>query len=94
MSKNNVEDKSLQAVPFFARFLEGQNCEDLSEQESETISGGNAKKTKKPILYDPKINPITVISSPSLGITNKYPSDGDDYIRPDDPNFQHPPKSF
>ena len=95
MSKNNAEDLPLQAVPFFARFLEGQNWEDLSEQESETISGGYTKKTKKPIFYDPTINPNIVISTlpPSLAMTAKYPSDGDDDIRPDDPIFNIPPEA-
>ncbi|MBD2730735.1 microviridin/marinostatin family tricyclic proteinase inhibitor [Nostoc sp. FACHB-892] len=96
MSKNNAEDLPLQAVPFFARFLEGQNCEDLSDQESETISGGYAKKkskNKSTFKGNVIINPNIVISplTPPFVITNKYPSDGDDEIRPDDPIFNIPP---
>lgn len=33
MSNIKVEDLDSQAVPFFARYLEGQICEDLSTEE-------------------------------------------------------------
>ncbi|MEH2457447.1 microviridin/marinostatin family tricyclic proteinase inhibitor [Nostoc sp.] len=47
MSEIKPEDLNSQAVPFFARFLEGQNGEDLSDQESEAISGGQTLMTEK-----------------------------------------------
>lgn len=40
MSDNDRLDLNSQAVPFFARYLEGQFCEDLSEEETETVQGG------------------------------------------------------
>ncbi|WP_257236708.1 microviridin/marinostatin family tricyclic proteinase inhibitor [Nostoc sp. 'Peltigera malacea cyanobiont' DB3992] len=47
MSEIKPEDLNSQAVPFFARFLEGQKGEDLSDQESEAISGGQTFMTEK-----------------------------------------------
>lgn len=65
---NNPENKP-QAVPFFARYLEGQFREDLSKEEMEAVKGGI-------------IVPIPSITRkyPSdredwLGVTLKYPSD-------------------
>ncbi|WP_375480088.1 microviridin/marinostatin family tricyclic proteinase inhibitor [uncultured Nostoc sp.] len=40
MSENQPEELNSQAVPFFARFLEGQTIEDLSDEESKAIIGG------------------------------------------------------
>lgn len=47
VSEIKPENLNSQAVPFFARFLEGQNGEDLSDQESEAISGGQTLMTEK-----------------------------------------------
>ncbi|MEH2447362.1 MAG: microviridin/marinostatin family tricyclic proteinase inhibitor [Nostoc sp.] len=91
MSENKPEELNSQAVPFFARFLEGQSFEDLSEQESEEISGGSCDVTKKkhPIVltlkhpFD-KENVVTkkAPSDSDEAFTNKYPSDGDDTLPP------------
>jgi Serine endopeptidase inhibitors len=91
MSENNPEELNSQAVPFFARFLEGQSFEDLSDQESEAISGGRHGITKKQhdelvqtlkFPSDQEDSPIVTKKFPSdsdeYAVTNKYPSDGDD----------------
>jgi bacteriocin-like protein len=55
-------------VPFFARYLEGQVTQDLSEEELKKISGGVGVGVthKHPSDADEEH-------------TTKYPSDGDDY---------------
>ena len=79
MSENKPEELNSQAVPFFARFLEGQNFEDLSEQESEAISGGSChfttknKKNKDPIVQTRKFP-----SDQEDGVTKKASSDSDE----------------
>ena len=40
MSNIDINDLNSNAVPFFTRYLEGQTCHDLSEEEIEAISGG------------------------------------------------------
>ncbi|MEH2361934.1 microviridin/marinostatin family tricyclic proteinase inhibitor [Nostoc sp.] len=69
MSEIKPEDLNSQAVPFFARFLEGQNAEDLSDQESEAISGGHTFVTQK----SPSDSEDGVVAT-----TKKYPSDSDE----------------
>ncbi|MDZ8068191.1 MAG: microviridin/marinostatin family tricyclic proteinase inhibitor [Nostoc sp. DedQUE08] len=78
MSENKPEKLNSQAVPFFARFLEGQSLEDLSEEESKAIIGGkcnNATNKNKDEL-------VTTLKSPSDQedgvVTKKYPSDSDE----------------
>ncbi|MEH1837467.1 MAG: microviridin/marinostatin family tricyclic proteinase inhibitor [Nostoc sp.] len=76
MSENKPEELNSQAVPFFARFLEGQSFEDLSDQESEGIGGGNCRVTKKE-----KHTTVETRKHPSDqedGVTKKYPSDSDE----------------
>lgn len=74
MSENRKEDVNAQAVPFFARFLEGQNCEDLTDEELERVSGGQI----------PEGELVVTQKYPSDGeedsspVTLKYPSDGED----------------
>ncbi len=92
MSENKPEELNSQAVPFFARFLEGQSFEDLSAQESEAISGGSFGLTKKTAdeiaqtLKFPSDQEDQTKKAPSdsdEAFTNKYPSDGDDSLPPD-----------
>ncbi|MHC5824912.1 MAG: microviridin/marinostatin family tricyclic proteinase inhibitor [Nostoc sp.] len=71
MSEIKPEDLNSQAVPFFARFLEGQNGEDLSDQQSEAISGGQTAMTQK----SPSDSEDGVVVA-----TKKYPSDSDDAL--------------
>ncbi|NEO41738.1 MAG: microviridin/marinostatin family tricyclic proteinase inhibitor [Moorea sp. SIOASIH] len=41
MSDMNKPEENSQAVPFFARYLEGQFREDLSKEEMEAVKGGS-----------------------------------------------------
>lgn len=45
MSDINQQDLNSEAVPFFARYLEGQVCEELSEAEMEVVRGGDSTAT-------------------------------------------------
>jgi len=56
-----------QTVPFFARFLEGQNVEDVSDEAAAAISGGK----KCDGVTKPKKDEETVV-------TLKFPSDEED----------------
>ncbi|MDZ8227738.1 MULTISPECIES: microviridin/marinostatin family tricyclic proteinase inhibitor [unclassified Nostoc] len=75
MSENKSEKLNSQAVPFFARFLEGQSFEDLSDQESEGIGGGNCGVTKKE--KDELVQTRKYPSDQEDGVTKKHPSDDD-----------------
>ncbi|MBD2677224.1 MULTISPECIES: microviridin/marinostatin family tricyclic proteinase inhibitor [Nostoc] len=66
MPENKPEELNSQAVPFFARFLEGQSFEDLSDEASEAISGGSHHVTKK--------------KDDEIFVTQKFPSDSDEYV--------------
>ena len=59
------QESNSPAVPFFARYLEGQ-LEDLPQQETESISGGSCGDLTAGIGKD------------SIGVTEKYPSDNED----------------
>ncbi|MCC5654230.1 microviridin/marinostatin family tricyclic proteinase inhibitor [Nostoc sp. XA013] len=63
MSENKPEELNSQAVPFFARFLEGQSFEDLSDEESEGIGGGGK---------------VVTVNNPPDVVTLKFPSDNED----------------
>ncbi|MEH2121379.1 microviridin/marinostatin family tricyclic proteinase inhibitor [Nostoc sp.] len=79
MSENKPEELNSQAVPFFARFLEGQNFEDLSDQESEGIGGGRCgvtNKHKKDELRETRKYP----SDQEDVVTKKAPSDSDEQV--------------
>jgi hypothetical protein len=73
MSENKPEELNSQAVPFFARFLEGQSFEDLSDQESEGIGGGKCGVTKKE--KDELVQTRKYPSDQEDGVTKKHPSD-------------------
>ncbi|MEH2380496.1 MAG: microviridin/marinostatin family tricyclic proteinase inhibitor [Nostoc sp.] len=82
MSEIKPEDLNSQAVPFFARFLEGQNAEDLSDQQSEVISGGCTAVTKK---YPSDSDEAGTQQCPSGNedagvVTLKFPSDNEDAL--------------
>ncbi|HLO89311.1 MAG TPA: microviridin/marinostatin family tricyclic proteinase inhibitor [Nostocaceae cyanobacterium] len=64
MSNIKVENLDSQAVPFFARFLENQDCEDVSAEETEKISGGIRVVT----LRYPSDSDV-------ISVTRRYPSD-------------------
>ncbi|MEM1308058.1 MAG: microviridin/marinostatin family tricyclic proteinase inhibitor [Cyanobacteria bacterium P01_H01_bin.153] len=65
---NQQRDPNCREVPFFARYLEGQITQNLSEEELRQVNGGNGVLTTHKYPSD--------FSDP---VTHKYPSDGDDY---------------
>jgi Serine endopeptidase inhibitors len=85
-----------QALPFFARYLEGQFCEDLSEEEMSTVQGGlkfaYPTRPQKDAIFttlkypsdNEESGPVVTKKYPSdadeYAVTMKYPSDGDDYV--------------
>ena len=104
MSEKNKNLDS-HAVPFFARYLEGQYCEDLSEEEMDEVHGGLSKREK--IKIDPS-HPKDIVMTmkypsdnedssprpPSIGMTRKYPSDTDEAVTnkfPSDGDDELPP---
>ncbi|MBX9253669.1 microviridin/marinostatin family tricyclic proteinase inhibitor [Desmonostoc muscorum CCALA 125] len=91
MPENKPEEAKSQAVPFFARFLEGQSFEDLSDEESEAISGGKLGVTKK--KGDDLVQTLKYPSDNEDAVTKKYPSDADEVVTlkyPSDGDDQFP----
>ena len=93
MSDINEHDSNQEAVPFFARYLEGQldYMEDVSEEEIQAMAGGYNLVTRKfPSDHEDHSGGGTVVTlkCPSdqedhLGrgaVTLKYPSDSDEAI--------------
>ncbi|WP_427157187.1 microviridin/marinostatin family tricyclic proteinase inhibitor [Aliinostoc sp. HNIBRCY26] len=82
MPENQPENLNSETVPFFARFLEGQNAEEMSDEESEAFNGGLRFATKK---YPSDKEDIAVTQKfPSDRedgvVTKKYPSDKEDIV--------------
>jgi hypothetical protein len=71
MSDINKQDLNSEAVPFFARYLEGQVCEELSEEEMEVVRGGDGNTTTLKYPSDQEDGGGTVM-------TQKFPSDQED----------------
>ncbi|MBW4614010.1 MAG: microviridin/marinostatin family tricyclic proteinase inhibitor [Desmonostoc vinosum HA7617-LM4] len=71
MSNIKVDNLDSQAVPFFARFLEGQSLEDLSEEEMDKVGGGCRVMTRK---YPSDQED----GHGKGGVTEKFPSDNED----------------
>ncbi|MGH8000704.1 MAG: microviridin/marinostatin family tricyclic proteinase inhibitor [Brasilonema sp.] len=71
MSDSNQQALNDEAVPFFARYLEGQFCEDLSEEEMQEVKGG--------IRYVTLKYPSDNEDGCGGAVTKKYPSDSDEY---------------
>ncbi|WP_424098853.1 microviridin/marinostatin family tricyclic proteinase inhibitor [Moorena producens] len=67
MSNMDKPEENSQAVPFFARYLEGQWCEELSEEEMDDVRGGRgfAMTRKYPSDWEDSVGCFT----------RKYPSD-------------------
>ena len=73
MANKEEQNSNSPAVPFFARYLEGQLCEEVSEEDAEAVAGGFIVMTMK--------YPSDREDSPGGGdppVTLKYPSDGED----------------
>jgi hypothetical protein len=84
MSNANPQNPDSTVTPFFVRYLEGQYCEDLSEDEMATISGGEIVKIKADREDEYGGDPATM-KYPSDqedgsggAMTQKYPSDQED----------------
>jgi Serine endopeptidase inhibitors len=77
MSEIKFEDLDSPAVPFFARYLEGQFCEDLSEEELSAVGGGTRFLTKKH-PSDKEDGGCITGKLQDLAQTLKYPSDQED----------------
>ncbi|MGL5807900.1 MAG: microviridin/marinostatin family tricyclic proteinase inhibitor [Xenococcaceae cyanobacterium] len=88
MSQEPEENQEKKVLPFFARYLENQlpeDLRDLSEEESESVTGG-AQVTTLKFPSDNEESGHGTVTSPfkdGLAATNKYPSDGDDRLPPD-----------
>ncbi len=64
MTDEKRQDLNSHAVPFFARYLEGQ-LEELSDEEAEAVGGGNSFANEFPCdFYE--------------AVTLKFPSDNED----------------
>ncbi|MEM9816465.1 MAG: microviridin/marinostatin family tricyclic proteinase inhibitor [Cyanobacteria bacterium P01_D01_bin.6] len=67
-------DRKPQEVPFFARYLEKQITQELSEEEAKEVSGGAS-----PLVTFKTPSDIDEVSTPKKTyVTQKYPSDGDE----------------
>ncbi len=75
MSDNDQQNSKPEAVPFFARYLEGQmDCmEDVSEEEMQALAGGS-KVVRRKYPSDFKDS-----SGGGFVTTMKYPSDNEDH---------------
>jgi hypothetical protein len=79
MSDIKVENLDSQAVPFFARFLENQNCEDVSAEEMESINGGKCSITTQKFPNDVADTATTKAHfDQETFVTLKFPSDSED----------------
>ena len=76
MSEQDKQELNSKAVPFFARYLEGQ-LEDLSEEEMKAVGGGKGSMTKKYPSDSEEGGEITTKMS-DVAMTLKYPSDHED----------------
>lgn len=71
---SDKEKQNEKAVPFFARFLEGQHVAEMSEEESEAIGGGMEGEDPDEIMT------LKYPSDDEDGgvMTRKFPSDNED----------------
>ncbi|NEO41737.1 MAG: microviridin/marinostatin family tricyclic proteinase inhibitor [Moorea sp. SIOASIH] len=70
MSNMDKPEENSQAVPFFARYLEGQWCEELSEEEMDDVRGGRGFPVTEKYPSDHEEG--------GGCFTDKYPSDQED----------------
>ncbi|MBD2193911.1 MULTISPECIES: microviridin/marinostatin family tricyclic proteinase inhibitor [Calothrix] len=78
MSDIKLHDLDSPAVPFFARYLEGQYSEELSEEELSGVGGGIRFATKKYPSDHENGGGITKPRKDEIAVTLKYPSDHED----------------
>ena len=75
MSDINKHNLKAKAVPFFARYLEAQGYEDLSEEESAGIRGGIGGSSQPVTMKAPSDHED---GGGGFLTTMKYPSDSDE----------------
>lgn len=94
MSDIDKQDLKQEAVPFFARYLEGQInfIEEVSSEKAQAVGGGRTLYTTAKYPSDAEdslggggtlVTTAYPSDEDSLGgadMTAKYPSDGDDYV--------------
>ncbi|MBD2201143.1 microviridin/marinostatin family tricyclic proteinase inhibitor [Calothrix sp. FACHB-1219] len=78
MSDIKLHDLDSPAVPFFARYLEGQYSEELSEEELSGVGGGIRFATKKYPSDHENGGGITKPRKDDIAVTLKYPSDNEE----------------
>ena len=79
MADQKRQNLNAHAVPFFARYLEGQ-LEELSEEEAEAVGGGYSLARKKHSFscYVTRKYPSDCDEGP-IAVTLKFPSDCEDW---------------
>jgi hypothetical protein len=65
MSENNQ-----QSLPFFARYLEGQFCEDLSVEEMDEVQGGLTPDIRAKFIRTIGLTPDIKVKSPDELLIN------------------------
>jgi hypothetical protein len=84
MSETDNQNLKQEAVPFFARYLEGQInfIEEISEEETQTVAGGTGGKKKFPFNNLTKKAPSDHedLSGGAIVVTLKHPSDQEDMV--------------
>ncbi|NET67137.1 MAG: microviridin/marinostatin family tricyclic proteinase inhibitor [Moorea sp. SIO1G6] len=85
MSDMKNPENNPQAVPFFARYLEGQFIEDLSKEEMEAVKGGTVLPPQRGITTKYPSDredwlPVTLKFRDDVFVTLKYPSDNDEEV--------------
>jgi len=76
MSDMDNQDLKQEAVPFFARYLEGQInfIEEISEEETQAVAGGTGGKKKLPLKAVTEKFPSDQADG-GIAVTLKFPSD-------------------
>lgn len=74
MAHNQKSNSNSGSVPFFARYLEGQIPQELSEEDLNVINGGGDLRDKGDVGTD------KYPSDSDEAETQKYPSDSDEVV--------------
>lgn len=80
MSDMDKQDLKQEAVPFFARYLEGQInfIEEISEEETQAVAGGTGVNKKSPLKAVTEKFPSGHEENGGIAVTQKFPSDQED----------------
>ncbi|MBE7384950.1 MAG: microviridin/marinostatin family tricyclic proteinase inhibitor [Leptolyngbya sp. SIO1E4] len=75
---DNRRDFNEQEVPFFARYLEAQITQDISEEDAQKVKGGFGQSIQT-VKHPGDVDEVGAHrNSPRDIVTHKYPSDDDD----------------